>query len=166
MFNIQHKWRMVLIGAMVQYFRIRWKINIQFNLASPGWIEHQSFTLCKILYHNCIRHLYTSQAVNTCIGIRTAYLISLHEKEDVVDADGQDQEGNHFDDDEGGRYPSPAQDPYGWRHGHQHDDDSKETQDDLRINLAWKRWKEYIFHHLTHWALDHIKMWSDTIILD
>ena len=46
--NIRHKWWMVLIRAMVTRFRIRWKM--------PHWIEHQSFTWCKILYHCMINH--------------------------------------------------------------------------------------------------------------
>ena len=37
-------------------FRIRWKIDVLFNSASPRWIEHQSFTSCEISYHCTINH--------------------------------------------------------------------------------------------------------------
>ena len=52
---VQHKWRMVLIRAMVQDFAFGERPTL-FNSASPRWIEHQSFTLCEISYHCTINH--------------------------------------------------------------------------------------------------------------
>ena len=54
-------------------FCIGWKINILFNSASLRWIEHQFFTLCEILYHDCM--IYHSPFVCYILHYMTLYAL-------------------------------------------------------------------------------------------
>ena len=60
---VQHKWLMVLVWAMVQYFAFGERLMFYSTRlrpppprASPRWIEHQSFTSCEFSYHCTINH--------------------------------------------------------------------------------------------------------------
>ena len=61
------------------------------------------------------------------------YLVGLHEDEDVVDADGQHQEGNDLDDDERQRHAEVAVDANGADDRKHDDDDARQTEAHLRV---------------------------------
>ena len=59
-------------------------------------------------------------------------------------------------------HPCLRQCPYRFRYTHMH----SYTSNGIFQNILELNWKASKLNILTHWTLDHIKMWSDTIILD
>jgi hypothetical protein len=61
------------------------------------------------------------------------YLVGLHQDEDVVDADGEDEERDDLNDDEGGGLAHKAEETERGGHGQQNDQHSTQTHDDLGV---------------------------------
>lgn len=67
------------------------------------------------------------------------HLKCLDNNKDVVHADGQHQEGDDFDHDEGEGDAHEAKDPQRGRDGAQNNEDSSDSQGDLRVHLHRSR---------------------------
>ena len=66
-------------------------------------------------------------------------LVRLDEDENVVDADGKDEEGNNLEDDEGGADADEAEDSDRSANGEEDDEDTADAKGDLALNLEEKK---------------------------
>lgn len=80
------------------------------------------------------------------------YLQRLNYNEDVVHTDSQHQERNDFDHDEGEGDAEIAKNPQRGRDGAEHDEDSSNTQRNLRVHLD--RQKVEVIGHVLFSVID------------
>ena len=69
------------------------------------------------------------------LGVSSFY---LNKNEDVINADGENEEGNDLEDDERRRYSGESKNSDRGRHRQQHDHHTTEAQGDFALNLKNK----------------------------
>ena len=70
--------------------------------------------------------------------VRSSYrvsLVGLYEDEDVVDADGEDEEGDDLEDDERRLHPHEPEDAHARPHREQHDQHAAQAKGHLALQL-------------------------------